>query len=97
MPYFTLFIPVNVFLLLPVIAAIGNDTDRFLERVAKVQWGLMICVFCVSHAPAIATLDFSGIERHNSSGALMLLFYLMVTFCADLFSVLARSALGGKT
>lgn len=97
MPYFTLFIPVYVFLLLPVIAAIGNDTDRFLERVAKVQWGLMICVFCVSHAPAIATLDFSGIERHNSSGALMLLFYLMVTFCADLFSVLASSALGGKT
>ena len=96
MPYFTLFIPVYVFLLLPVIAAIGNDTDRFLERVAKVQWGLMICVFCVSHAPAIATLDFAGLERYNSSGALLLLFYLMVTFCADLFSVLASSALGGK-
>ena len=49
---FTLFIPVYLFLVLPVIAAMSHDTERYLERVAKVQWGLMICVFCVSHAPA---------------------------------------------
>ena len=35
---FTLFIPVYLFLLLPVIAALSHDTDRYLERVAKVQW-----------------------------------------------------------
>lgn len=93
MPFFTLFIPVYLFLVLPVIAAINHDTDRYLERVAKVQWGLMICVFCVSHAPAIATLD---LDRFNSSGPLMLLYFMMVTFCTDLFSVLASSALGGK-
>lgn len=96
MPYFTLLIPVYVFLLLPVIALLSNDTERYLERVAKVQWGLMICVFCVSHAPAIATMDFARLSRYNSSGTLMLLFFLTVTFCADLFSVLASSALGGK-
>ena len=61
---FTLFIPVYLFLLLPVIAALSHDTDRYLERVAKVQWGMMICVFCVSHAPAIATLDMT---RYGSS------------------------------
>ena len=93
MPFFTLFIPVYLFLLLPCIATMSNDTDRYLERVAKVQWGVMICVFCVSHAPAIATLDF---HRYNSSGALMLLYFLLVVFCADLFSVLASSALGGR-
>ena len=90
---FTLFIPVYLFLLLPVIAALSHDTDRYLERVAKVQWGMMICVFCVSHAPAIATLDMT---RYGSSGPLMLLFFLLVIFSADLFSVIASSALGGK-
>ena len=90
---FTLFIPVYLFLVLPVIAAMSHDTERYLERVAKVQWGLMICVFCVSHAPAIATLDF---ESRKTSGELMLLFFLIIVFLADLFSVLASSALGGK-
>ena len=90
---FTLFIPVYLFLLLPVIAAMSHDTERYLERVAKVQWGLMICVFCVSHAPAIATLEFVS---RKTSGELMLLFFLIVTFLTDLFSVLASSALGGK-
>ena len=90
---FTLFIPVYLFLVLPVIAAMSHDTERYLERVAKVQWGLMICVFCVSHAPAIATLDF---ESRKTSGELMLLFFLIIVFLADLFSALASSALGGK-
>ncbi len=89
---FTLFIPVYLFLVLPVVAAMSNDTDRYLERVAKVQWGVMICVFCVSHAPAIETLDLT---RYNSSGPLLLLYFLLVIFCADLFSVLASSILGG--
>ncbi len=90
---FTLFIPIYLFLILPVIATMSHDTDRYLERVAKVQWGLMICVFCVSHAPAIATLDFGS---HKTSGELMLLFFLIITFLADLFSVLMSSFLGGK-
>ncbi len=90
---FTLFIPIYLFLILPVIAAMSHDTDRYLERVAKVQWGLMICVFCVSHAPAIATLDFGS---HKTSGELMLRFFLIITFLADLFSVLMSSLLGGK-
>ena len=61
---YTLFIPVYLFLALPVIMALSQDTDRYLERVAKVQWGIMLCVFCLSHAPAIATLDLT---RYNSS------------------------------
>ena len=44
---FATFIPVYVFLLLPVIAAIQQDNERFLERVAKVQWGMMISVYCI--------------------------------------------------
>ena len=41
---FTVFIPVYVFLLLPTRVAAAGDTEDFLERTAKIQWGLMICV-----------------------------------------------------
>lgn len=92
--FFTLFIPVYLFLVLPLIMALSRDTDRYLERVAKVQWGLMLCVFCLSHVPAIATLDLT---RYSSTGPLLMLFFLLVVFVTDLGSALASSMLGGKT
>jgi phosphatidate cytidylyltransferase len=62
---FLIFIPVYAFLLLPIIAALRGDTAAFMPRVAEVQWGLMICVFCLSHVPALLTLDIPGYEgRH---------------------------------
>lgn len=89
---FTLFIPVYLFLILPIIMALKQDTERYLERVAKVQWGLMVSVFCISHAPAIASLNLS---RYNSTGPLLLLFFLLVVYIADLLEVMASALLGG--
>ena len=91
---FTLFIPVYLFLALPVLMALSRDTDRYLERVAKVQWGLMLCIFCVSHAPAIATLDLT---RYNSTGPLLMLFYLLVIYVSDLSGVVASVAASEAT
>lgn len=90
---FTLFIPVYLFLALPVVMALNHDTNSYLERVAKVQWGIMLCVFCVSHAPAIATFDLT---RYNSSGPLLLLFFLLVIFVSDLCCTIASSFLGKR-
>ncbi|WP_298208580.1 phosphatidate cytidylyltransferase, partial [Acidovorax sp.] len=45
---FTVFIPVYVFLALPVVSALANDPQRFLERNAKLQWGIMVCVYGMS-------------------------------------------------
>ena len=53
----TILIPVYAFLLLPVLSVLWGVTDQFLERTAKIQWGLMLAVFCVSHAPALLLLD----------------------------------------
>jgi phosphatidate cytidylyltransferase len=55
---FTVFIPVYVFLAIPVVSALGNDPQRFLERNAKLQWGIMVCVYGLSHVPALLLLDF---------------------------------------
>ena len=89
---FAVFIPVYVFLLMPVVMAIKQDTDLYLQRVAKVQWGLMISVYCVSHAPAIATLPIRGYEDR---GPLLLLFFLLILFLTDLLQVIVSTLFGG--
>ena len=55
---FTVFIPVYVFLAIPVVSALADDPQRFLERNAKLQWGIMVCVYGMSHVPALLLLDF---------------------------------------
>ena len=59
---YSIFIPVYAFLLLPIVAALSDETEKFLERCAKTQWGLVICVFCISHVPALMTLAIPNFE-----------------------------------
>ncbi|HSI51111.1 MAG TPA: phosphatidate cytidylyltransferase [Ideonella sp.] len=76
---FSVFIPVYVFFVIPVISALAGDPGRFLERNAKIQWGIMVCVFGLSHAPALLLLDFPG---HAGRGAFLLFFYVLVAIVA---------------
>ena len=57
---FSIFIPVYGFLFLPSISVLAHDTESFLERSAKIQWGLMITVYCISHVPALLLLEIPG-------------------------------------
>ena len=76
---YSIFIPVYAFLVLPICAALLGDGARFLERAAKTQWGLMICVFCISHVPALMLLDIPGYEGRN----LLLIAYLVLVVQAS--------------
>jgi phosphatidate cytidylyltransferase len=77
---FAIFIPVYAFLLLPALAALADDTDQFLERTAKIQWAVMVTVYCVSHAPAFLLLDIPGYHGQN---ALLIFYLLLVTQLSD--------------
>nr|WP_244240813.1 phosphatidate cytidylyltransferase [Luteimonas yindakuii] len=77
---YTLLIPVYAFLLLPILATAGGDTTGYLERTAKVQWGLMISVFCISHVPALLNLPISGYEGRN---LLLIAFLVIVVQSSD--------------
>ncbi|WP_258271254.1 phosphatidate cytidylyltransferase [Aggregatibacter actinomycetemcomitans] len=72
---FTIFIPVYGFLFLPILSALLGDTAHFLDRSTKVQWALMISVFCISHIPAMLTLDIAGFEGKN---LLLMIFLILV-------------------
>ena len=77
---YSIFIPVYVFLLMPIIVTLRGDTGRFLSRVAEVQWALMVCVFCVSHVPALLSLQIPGFEGRN---VLLIAFLVVVVQGSD--------------
>lgn len=77
---FAIFIPVYGFLLLPSLSALTQDTENFLERSAKIQWGVMVTIYCISHVPALMLLDIPGYAGQN---ALLLFFMLLVVQMSD--------------
>ncbi|MBT8475562.1 MAG: phosphatidate cytidylyltransferase [Alphaproteobacteria bacterium] len=87
------FIPVYAFLLLPIVSALRGDTDRFLVRVAETQWGLMICIFCISHVPALVTFE---IEGYGDRAILLILFFAMVVQLGDLAEYYAGRRFGRR-
>ncbi len=79
---FVILIPVYAFLFIPMRNALAGDTERFLERTAKIQWGLMVAVYFASHAPALLILRIPGYEGR---GALLLFFLVFVVQVSDVF------------
>ncbi len=78
---FSIFIPVYVFLILPIRSAVAGDTERFLERAAKIQWGLMICVYSLSHAPALLTL--LQIPKYLGENGKLLYYFVLICELSD--------------
>ena len=54
---YSIVIPVYGTLFIGARIAFANDPEGFLERIAKLQFGLLICVYALSHAPALLTMD----------------------------------------
>ena len=87
---FTVFIPVYVFFAIPVISALANDPLHFLERTAKIQWGIAVCVFGMSHAPALLLLD---LPRWQERGAFLVFYLVVVVATAQVAQELATRRL----
>ncbi len=79
---FAIFLPVYGFLVLPALTAAGGDTEQFLERVTKIQWGLMITVYCISYAPALLLVQVPGYSA-SGQNLLLMIYLLMVVQLSD--------------
>ena len=90
---FAIFIPVYGFLLLAAAATFAADADQFLERSAKIQWGAMITVYCISYAPALLLLDIPGYEN---SSALLLFFLLLIVQLSDVLQYVFGKLFGAR-
>jgi phosphatidate cytidylyltransferase len=88
---FVIFIPVYCFLLMPAITALHGDTERFLERVSAQQWAIMISVYCVSHVPALLTLNVPRFEGRN---LLLIAFLIIVVQGSDVLQYIFGKLFG---
>lgn len=75
---YSILIPVYAFLLIPARIALAGDHKRFLERTAKIQAGLLICVYCLSYAPALLEL-----ELPRGGNARLLFFFVLMMQLSD--------------
>ncbi len=80
--FFSIMIPVYAFLFVAVSNVLAGRTERFLERTATIHWGLMVCVYCVSYAPALLTLEIPGYGKSNTK---LLVFLVLVVELSDVF------------
>jgi phosphatidate cytidylyltransferase len=89
--FYSVMIPVWAFLFIPTLNAMVGDSHRFLERTATLQWGLMVCVYCVSFAPALLRLRIPGYEGENPK---LLLYCVGVVQLSDFLQFLFGKWLG---
>ena len=90
---FSVLIPVYAFLFIPTRVALAGDYKRFLERTAKIQAGLMVCVYCLSHAPALMSLKIDGFAGQN---ARLLFFFVLLVQLNDVLQYAWGKLLGGQ-
>jgi len=87
---FAILIPVFAFLFVPARLAIAGDTEAFLERASTIQWGLMICVYCLSYTPALLMLQIAGYGRP----AKLMLYLVLVDQLSDVLQYVWGKMLG---
>ncbi len=100
---FSILIPVYAFLFIPARVALAGDYKRFLERTAKIQSGLVVCVYCLSHAPALLSLEINRVHGQEivarvdpHANARLLFFFVLIVQINDALQY-AWGRLLGKT
>lgn len=88
---FAIMIPVYAFLFIPIRSATAGDCEHFLERTSKIQWALMICVYCVSYVPALLDLDIPGYAGQNGK---LMFYFVLVAQISDVFQYVWGKTLG---
>jgi phosphatidate cytidylyltransferase len=97
---FNVFLPVYAFLFILARVAMSGDYKRFLERTAKIQAGLLICVYSLSYAPALLNLKLNthtsdgGWQLWPGSNVLLLFFLILVVQVSEAMQFLWSKLLG---
>jgi phosphatidate cytidylyltransferase len=90
---FSILIPVYISIFVAIRTVLAGDTERFLERTATTQWGLMICVYFVSYVPALLMLRIPGYERQNAA---LIFFLVLVVQLSDVLQYVWGKSIGRR-
>ena len=95
---FLIFIPVYVFLALPLRMMLIGETAGFLRAVGTLHWGLMATVFSISHLAYLLMLGpaavVAGSDRAELGGAALVLYLVVLTQLNDVAQFLFGKAFG---
>jgi phosphatidate cytidylyltransferase len=89
---FVIFIPVYMFLFLPLPMLVIGETRGFLRALGTLHWGLMAMVFSVSHAAFLLILPDS--VNPLAGGAGLLLFLVILTEGNDVAQYVSGKSFG---
>ncbi|GAB5388643.1 MAG: phosphatidate cytidylyltransferase [Alphaproteobacteria bacterium] len=88
-----IYIPAFGLMTLTALSALRGDPDDYLERVSRLNWAALACIFAVSHVPALAGLDVIG---HSASPILLVSFLLIVTSASDVLQYICGKLWGRR-
>jgi len=98
---FSVFLPLYGTLFVLARVAIAGDSKRFLERTAKIQAGLMVCVYCLSYAAAllqlpVAAADDGAMPLAATANFRLLFFLILLVQFADCMQYVWSRMLGRR-
>ncbi len=91
---FIIFIPVYVFLFLPMRMVLVGETRGFLSAVGTLHWGLMTTVFSLSHLAYMLVLPASG--NPHGGGPALALYLVLLTQLNDVSQYVVGKMYGTK-
>jgi phosphatidate cytidylyltransferase len=91
---FIIFIPIYMFLFLPMRMVFIGETGGFLRSAAMLHWGLMTTVYCLSHIAFLIVLPDTAVGGAAGNGALLVLYLVVLTQGNDVAQYLWGKALG---
>lgn len=79
---FLIFIPIYMFLFLPMRMLLNGETEGFLNAIGTLHWGLMLNVYTISHLSYLTILPVSGNPIAGGTG--LLVYLLLLTEINDI-------------
>ena len=89
---FIIFVPVYMFLWLPLQMVLIGETKGFLRAAGTLHWGLMTTVFSLSHMAYLLALPESG--NPNGGGDALLLYLVLLTELNDVAQFISGKTFG---
>ncbi len=91
---FIIWIPVFLFLFLPFRQILTGETKGFLENTSRVQWGLMMFVFGLSHLAYMITLK--PLPGSTVGGTELVLYLVLLTELNDILQYIWGKSIGRR-
>lgn len=92
---FIIFVPVYLFLFVPLRMVLGGNTTNFLKAAGVLHWGVMTTVFSLSHLAFLLMLPATDSNPYGSGPALVL-YVIILTQLNDVAQFIWGKAFGSR-